>query len=136
MNDTSNSADTSVKRRTRLDPTLQSILDAALKPSRDLLYCALCNAPITTHAARVVMNGSHEHRFTNPHGFQFQVGCFCDAPGCSVSGPASHADTWFPGFFWKIAACSECQHHLGWWFETVTGDGFYGLILPRLKSAV
>ena len=122
-------------RRVRLDPLLQKILDTTLKPSRRLLYCALCASAITTEEARTAMNGEHEHRFTNPHGFQFLIGCFSAAPGCAISGPANHADTWFPGCYWQIATCAECQQHLGWWFENPAGRGFYGLILPRLKDA-
>ena len=129
-------AATKTRRRTRLDPILQGVLDTALKPSRHVLYCAICEDAITTAEARVAINGDHEHRFTNPHGFQFLIGCFSDAPGCAISGPPNHADTWFPGFFWQIAACGACQHHLGWWFETPSGRGFYGLILPRLKSSI
>lgn len=124
---------TKSRRRTRLHPVLQTVLDAALKPSKQLLRCAICASPITTAEARVAINGDHEHHFTNPHGFHFLIGCFSDAPGCGVSGPPNHADTWFPGFFWQIAACDQCQQHLGWWFEAQAGEGFYGLILPRLK---
>jgi hypothetical protein len=25
--------------------------------------------------------------------------------------------SWFPGFSWRIAGCSECHRHLGWNFE-------------------
>ena len=42
------------------------------------------------------------------------------------------ADTWFPGFRWQHASCSECHVHLGWYFDR--GDEyFYGLILNRIQ---
>jgi len=118
-----------------LHPALRAIVDDVPKPSRKLLRCAACDNPITTEEARIEMRGGHAHTFTNPYGFRFQVGCFADALGCSISGEPSHADTWFPRYFWRIAACASCQVHLGWHFENAEARAFFGLILPRLKPA-
>ncbi len=119
-----------------LDPALRRILQQVPAPGRDLLCCAACGCAITSASARTEAGGSHEHHFANPFGIRFHVGCFAAAPGCSVAGPPHHADTWFEGHVWRIAACSECNTHLGWWFEHVLRanvTGFYGLILPRLR---
>lgn len=129
--------DTATTTETTLDPALRRILEQVPEPTRDLLLCAACGRAITTAAARMEAGGSHEHHFTNPFGIRFHLGCFDAAPGCAVAGPPQHADTWFPGHFWRIAGCSECGTHLGWWFEHATlgsASGFYGLILPRLKA--
>ena len=120
-----------------LDPRLQRILDEVPAPTPDLLYCAACGAAITNLSARTLAGGSHSHHFTNPFGIRFHVGCFSVAPGCSVLGPGQHADTWFAGYLWRIAACAECSKHLGWWFERAAdaeAPAFYGLILPHLRS--
>jgi hypothetical protein len=119
---------------TGLDPKLKAILDDAPAPTRNILYCAACSNPVTHEEARIEMRGSHAHAFTNPYGFQFQVGCFAEALGCSISGAPSHADTWFPGYFWRIAACGSCQAHLGWYFESAGARSFFGLVLPRLQA--
>ena len=119
-----------------LHPALRRILDDATRPSRKLLYCAACGAPITNEEARISAAGSHEHHFSNPFGIQFHVGCYSHAPGCSVLGPAQHADSWFPQHLWRIAVCGACNSHLGWCFEhavSVETARFYGLILPRLR---
>jgi hypothetical protein len=89
---------------------------------------------ITTSAARIEMSGSHDHRFVNPHGFQFHIGCFVDAPGCAPVGPESSYWSWFPGYAWRIEACRACGAHLGWLFRGADGL-FHGLILDRLAEA-
>jgi hypothetical protein len=125
--------------RQALDPALQRILQQVPAPGPELLLCAACGTAITSVAARTVAGGSHEHHFTNPFGIRFHVGCFAAAPGCSVTGPPHHADTWFAGHVWRIATCGDCNTHLGWWFEHASRAdvaGFHGLILPRLTPGV
>ena len=119
-----------------LDPALQRILDETLGPSRNLLYCTACGTPITNEEARIEVGGSHAHHFSNPFGIQFHIGCFSQAPGCSVLGPPQHADSWFPQHLWRLAACSACNGHLGWCFEHAVNAEvapFFGLIVERLR---
>ena len=54
------------------------------------------------------------------------------------------ADTWYPGYSWRVCTCPHCGQHLGWMFqpedeiederlqEKPTEIGFYGLILDKL----
>jgi len=98
-----------------------------------VLACAFCQRPVTTTAARIEVDGAHEHSFTNPHGFRFTIGCFAQAVGCRVSGEPSTFWTWFPGFSWQIESCGRCGEHLGWLFHSADGE-FHGLILDRLVS--
>lgn len=116
-----------------LDPALARSLDKASEPKRDYLHCAACTAVISQQGNAMEVNGAHQHFCTNPHGFQFRVGCFSDALGCTISGGREHADSWFPGFYWQIASCSDCSGHLGWYFDS-DGEYFYGLILDRICS--
>ena len=98
-----------------------------------LLACAGCLQPVTTSAARIQVGGAHEHRFTNPHGFRFHIGCFSTAAGCSATSEPSTAFTWFPGYAWRVEACSRCGAHLGWLFGSAERS-FHGLILDRLAE--
>jgi len=117
------------KERQGLDPKLKEIVE---KADRDFIYCSTCSSIIARSFDRIEVNGSHDHRFVNPYGIRFHIGCFAQALGCTISGDRVAADTWFPGFRWQHASCSECHVHLGWYFDR--GDEyFYGLILNRIQ---
>jgi hypothetical protein len=98
------------------------------------LFCAACRQLITSQDDRISIQGAQEHTFTNPHGYVFHIGCFRQTRGCSYVGERMSAWSWFRGFTWRIALCSNCNTHLGWMFEA-PGNRFYGLILNRLTSA-
>ena len=125
------------KERQALDPKLQDLLEREEEEARDFIYCGTCSTVIGKNGDRIEVNGSHDHRFTNPYGYLFHIGCFSEALGCSIAGTPEAADSWFMGFQWRIAACGECQRHLGWYFDRVApgaeSEFFYGLILERIQ---
>ena len=101
------------------------------------ILCAVCAASITSPEHRIAVQGAHEHRFMNPAGVLFHIGCFSHAIGCTIVGPDSLEYPWFAGFAWRFAMCGSCGQHLGWHFrkahEETDGDaGFFGLVLHRL----
>ncbi|SRR6056297_834896 len=98
------------------------------------LRCANCLHVITSSDERIVMNGSHQHTFANPHGLVFEIGCFKKAPGCGQIGEATDEFSWFKGYQWRVAVCASCLLHLGWQFAS-SGSFFYGLILGHLVGA-
>ena len=115
-----------------LDPTLKEIVDEKSADKGSYIYCAACSGVIAKQADRIEVSGSHDHRFTNPFGIEFHVGCFADALGCSISGERVAADTWFPGFQWRIASCAECHQHMGWYFDRADVY-FYGVSMDRIQ---
>lgn len=123
--------------RAGLAPGLQDVLERKPEEARDFIYCSACSTVIARQTDRFEVNGSHDHSFVNPYGYQYRIGCFREALGCSISGAPQAADSWFTGFQWQLAACSDCRRHLGWHFERgaspVGGDHFYGLILDRIQ---
>ena len=126
-----------VERPQTLDPALSALLDTEQDRSEEqarYLYCGACGTAITQPQEATSINGSHQHFCVNPHGFEFDVGCFNQALGCTISGEPTHADSWFPGYLWRYAHCAECEQHLGWLFEG-SQPPFYGLIRDRLKDA-
>jgi hypothetical protein len=96
------------------------------------ILCAACGHRITSERNRIEAGGSYEHRFFNPHGILFHIGCFRSAGGCLTTGEANLDFTWFPGYAWRLALCRGCLQHLGWRFESSAGDSFFGLVLNRL----
>ena len=108
---------------------------ANTKPKKEKrLFCAACRHFITRQDERIPVQGGHEHRFTNPHGITYHIGCYREAAGCSVVGESTAEFTWFPGYAWRIALCANCRTHLGWRFQS-EDDYFHGLIVNRLISA-
>jgi len=98
------------------------------------LFCAACRHPVTHQDERIPVQGGHEHRFTNPHGITYHIGCYREAAGCSAVGESTAEFTWFPGYAWRIVLCANCNTHLGWQFRS-GGEYFHGLIVNRLISA-
>ncbi len=99
--------------------------------SERAIACAACGIAITCPDHRIAIQGAHEHRFMNPAGFLFHIGCFAYAAGCTIIGPDSLEYPWFPGFAWRYAMCGSCGQHLGWHFRQARSH-FFGLILDRL----
>jgi hypothetical protein len=102
------------------------------------IVCAACAASITSPDHRIAVQRAHEHRFMNPAGILFHIGCFAHAIGCTIVGPDSLEYPWFPGFAWRFAMCGACGQHLGWHFrrsrDENDGDAdFFGLVLDRLR---
>jgi hypothetical protein len=88
---------------------------------------------VLAHAQdRLNIDGSHKHVFSNPHGFMHHFGCYQDALGCAIEGAAVAADSWFPGYLWRLAMCADCGQHIGWLFEH--DDHFYGLLLDKIQT--
>jgi hypothetical protein len=98
------------------------------------LVCARCRARITHERARTEVNGKHEHYFVNPHGYDYQIGCFSKAEGCIPHGKTSGEFSWFPGYVWQIDYCRSCSWHLGWMFRSPR-HFFHGLIVDRIVVA-
>ena len=99
------------------------------------IRCKQCGAPITSPDERMVLQGAHEHTFTNPHGIVFHIGCFRSASGCGYTGAPTEEFSWFRGFFWRLALCRQCLTHLGWLFTSSGSLRFHGLILDRLVES-
>ncbi|CCQ73239.1 cereblon family protein [Magnetospira sp. QH-2] len=103
--------------------------------SDDRLFCAHCDHPVTREAWRISLRGDHDHVVFNPAGVVFRIGCFEQAEGCLPMGPPSCQFSWFSGYVWRMALCSDCGWHLGWHYA---GDGapatFFGLIQDRIRT--
>jgi len=117
---------------TLFDQWLPQWHDDAELPRHELILCRFCHAAITSQRQARVIGASHQHRFMNPSGLQFLVGCFQQAPGCDISGRATQEYCWFPGYAWQLAKCCDCGEHLGWFYQDGESDQFYGLIVDKL----
>lgn len=100
----------------------------------ELLICRGCNHPITCSGEKINIGLSHHYRFTNPVGISYNIGCFHNAPGCTIVGATMTQDSWFGGYRWQLAICAECQEHLGWYYQNLRQRFFFGLIPERLVN--
>lgn len=113
------------------DP-IEQLLEESRFDTGDLLLCKHCHNPITSANESIDIGPSHSYRFTNPAGISFSIHCYRNAPGCAISGVATEEDSWFGGYRWQFASCSECQSHLGWYYQNIRQRFFFGLIPDRL----
>jgi hypothetical protein len=112
---------------------LAPVQEKQAEPERAIL-CASCGHTITRERERISVLDAHEHRFMNPAGSLFHIGCFRHADGCLAIGHPSDDYPWFPGFDWQVALCAACADHLGWLFRSAA-ESFFGLRLERLRAA-
>ena len=123
------------KRNLEFDLDLEELVDLDEEDKEErTLNCKHCGYRITNVNARISISERHAHTFTNPHGFIYRIGCFCEAPGVVPDGPPSNYWSWFPGYQWQIELCKHCMIHMGWHFKS-DDDHFYGLILDRLVES-
>lgn len=101
---------------------------------RASLCCANCRHPVTHPEAAIEINGQHFHVFTNPEGYSFEIRLF-DTATCVRRGIATSDYTWFAGYAWQLALCSNCMLQLGWAYSRDSVPGFYGLIADRLTHS-
>lgn len=103
--------------------------------SRDkhFILCRKCGNPITTSDCNIAVNEQYMHKFSNPEGVIYEIGCFSSADGCFIDGDPTLNHTWFEDFRWNYSFCSRCFTHLGWHYQR--GDErFFGLILDHLAN--
>lgn len=111
---------------------LQPESDSREKEKKEVpLICSHCSAAITTSKQAISIHGQHEHAFFNPAGIAFEIRCFRQAPGCLVQGDPTTRFSWFDGYSWQYATCSNCLAHLGWFFSSEQ-NSFFGLIAGKI----
>lgn len=96
--------------------------------------CRHCGSRVARAGDRINVNGRFSHVFNNPSGYIFEIGCFAAAEGCVNEGQPTLEFTWFAGFSWRFALCASCRSHLGWFYQSMKGASFYGLILANLTE--
>lgn len=72
----------------------------------------------------------------NPLGIKFDI-VTVEKVNCYNVQNVHDAESWFPGYIWRICRCPYCSEHLGWTFERISGNldeaqSFSGLILNKI----
>jgi hypothetical protein len=96
------------------------------------LLCKFCRQRITSEDKAIEINYRHCHTYSNPAGARFRIGCFSTATGCQTQSAPTEEYTWFKGFSWQVALCTNCLTQMGWYYQSAAAANFYGLILDHL----
>ncbi|RVE46917.1 hypothetical protein evm_008478 [Chilo suppressalis] len=128
-------------------------IDKSERNGQELLLCRKCGADVAdsyylfnkqSPGARLTekqnMFGKHNvtiQSLVNPFGIKFEI-ITIEKAKCDNIGNPQGADSWFPGYAWRICACPHCGQQLGWTFESTKNGNdsktntFHGLILSNI----
>jgi hypothetical protein len=106
-------------------------LDEEDRAEERWLLCKFCHQRITSEDKAIEINNRHCHTYNNPAGARFRIGCFSSATGCRPQSAPTEEYTWFKGFGWQVALCTNCLTQMGWYYQSAAAS-FYGLILDHL----
>ncbi|CAG4924355.1 unnamed protein product [Colias eurytheme] len=122
---------------------------------RELLLCRKCGTDVADshYLFNKLSSGAHKvekqsmfgkqnitvQTLVNPFGINFDI-ITMEKASCKNIGASQGADSWFPGYTWRICVCPHCGHHLGWTFshsdsnniDSDEVDTFHGLILSSI----
>ncbi|MCG8568026.1 MAG: cereblon family protein [Desulfobacterales bacterium] len=108
-------------------------IEEKASPDELKYLCRFCRKEVADAAHGIRVDDQGTHVFANPHGQVFEIGCFSNAPGATTASEPSSDFSWFKGYEWQVAVCSQCSGHLGW-FYSQTAYGFWGLIMDNLVT--
>lgn len=115
-----------------------SVLDAIGGNGAKAYQCFACGGLVTYSDRLVPIAGRSRHFFVNPIGVECDFHTFYSCRGAVALGEPTLADTWFPGFSWRMAFCRRCGRHLGWYYEAVSASEspgeFWGMLLSQLTT--
>lgn len=99
------------------------------------ILCNHCEHKITIPEELITIGDKFIHCFTNPAGVSFEIQCYRQASGATISGKPTEYFSWFKGYAWQYSYCEKCNSHLGWYFSREE-NGFYGLNVAALKGEI
>jgi len=99
--------------------------------------CIRCSGFLSYSDQLVRIETRNRHFFVNPAGVECDFYTFSECPGAVAHGGATEADTWFPGYRWRMAFCRYCGQHLGWRYEAMSiferPRKFWGILVSHLS---
>jgi cereblon len=110
-----------------------------LLESMDQLRCKCCMASIARRSDMLVMSADGPiSAYVNAHGYVHETLTLARARGLMLDGQPQTANSWFPGYAWVLAQCSECTAHMGWRFTAVDKESrpkaFWGIRRSQLAE--
>ncbi|KAK3860489.1 hypothetical protein Pcinc_029018 [Petrolisthes cinctipes] len=104
-----------------------------------MLTCVQCSEVIGDTADIFSMSvEGPQGTFVNPGGYVHEMMTLSKATSLSYYGRPSTEHSWFPGYAWTIATCSDCHSHIGWKFTAtkrkLKPQKFYGVTRKAVRA--
>jgi len=97
--------------------------------------CRQCRVKLTEQDYLFCVAGNRSfHTFKNPAGFEYNILTFTYCASYREISLPMEQDTWFPGYYWIVINCQECNTLLGWKYMAVKDESsiFFGLIREQI----
>ena len=118
-------------------PTKTNTQKEEKKEETRFYLCRQCSNPIANIGDEVSIGDIPiDTMQLNPHGFIHEIFTIRSAFHVIIVGSPVPADSWFPGYMWRLCICAECMLHLGWSYQNYTQDAivFFGLRRGSVKE--
>ena len=118
-------------------PTKTKFENSEDKEEERFYLCRQCKNPIAKIGDEVSIGDIPiETMQINPHGYIHEIFTVRSAFDVILAGPPVPADSWFPGYMWRLCLCAQCTLHLGWSYQNYNEDAivFFGLRLGSVKE--
>ena len=99
--------------------------------------CRQCSNPVAKIGDEVSIGDIPiETMQINPHGYIHEIFTIRSAFHVIIVGSPVPADSWFPGYMWRLCMCAECMLHLGWSYQNYNEAAivFFGLRRGSVKE--
>ncbi|KAK6624825.1 hypothetical protein RUM44_011689 [Polyplax serrata] len=84
------------------------------------LYCVNCGNSIASRTDVFSMSIDGQGMYCNPGGYVHDVLTVYNGLGMTLTSDIPSTEySWFPGYAWTIAKCSNCDSHIGWLFTAL-----------------
>ncbi|XP_037092411.1 protein cereblon-like [Pollicipes pollicipes] len=120
-------------RLLRLDSVVRRLrYEISIMRTFKVMACADCEQPLASSDDVFAMSAEGPQSiFVNPHGDLHETLTLHRASGLRCITRPSTEYSWFPGYAWEIAHCTQCSSHMGWRFtacrESLRPTSFWGL---------
>ena len=111
-------------------PDENTVDNSAESKEQKYYRCKKCFIPIAVQGSECSVGTQASSTIQiNPHGYLHHVLTIKDAFNIFLYGSLTPADSWFPGYSWRLCICIQCISHVGWSYHqaNTTKHEFIGL---------
>lgn len=109
------------EKNTAAEKNSEKKVERAAETKKKKYYrCTKCLNPVALQGTECTIGEQSPTSLQiNPHGYLHQVLTVKDAFNIFLYGSPTPADSWFPGYLWRLCICVQCGSHVGWSYHRV-----------------